>query len=311
MYREQLARQHPWLERLVDERRFDDSLLALDQYSNEFDIDSDSGRGASYRNAMHVSGVRAEGMLTLLRLAGAEEAGALVLDVLGGHGELVGVANSAGLPAGIITSDAARSMVSAALDHGHAAIRQLSSDLVLRDSTLDGVVLAYGTHHISPEDLLKTLTEAHRVLKPGGRLVIHDFDPGGAMSRWFSEVVDAHAPGGHSYSHLGTAEIRRALDTNEWEDVSTAEIKDPFKVRKPTSTGAVSTLLAYLRHMYCIPASGGHKLDDNELSAHIARIFAGESDCGKLGITVERADGGSHIAKLNRWASVGVARRRG
>lgn len=309
LYRARLVREHPWVDGLIDDERFANSLVELDQYSNEFDIDSCNGRGVSYRNAMHLAGVRAEGMLTLLRLAGAEAEEALVLDVLGGNGELARVALSAGLPAGIVTSDAARFMVSAALDSGRAAIRQFSSDLVLRDSTLDGVVIAYGTHHISPGDLPRTVAEAHRVLRPGGRLVIHDFEPAGAMSRWFREVVEPHAPGGHDYYHLGAKEIRHLFDGCGWRDVKMAKIQDPFKICGSSSASATNTLLNYLRCMYGIPLSGGPGLGDDELLAHIERIFASESDCGRQGIAVKARDDGMYAAKLNRWASVGVARK--
>src|SRR5207237_5518083 len=114
-----------------------------------------------------------------------------LLDVLGGDGLIARALNMMrpGLTRQpVLTSDVAESMILHAWAQGLPAIREPAQHLFLRDASFDAVLIAYGTHHIDPLDRPDMCREAFRVLRPHGRIVLHDFECGSAVARWFDEV---------------------------------------------------------------------------------------------------------------------------
>jgi SAM-dependent methyltransferase len=195
------------------------ALRALADGPNEFETDGGDGRGASYRRAQRRRMVRSRGMRSLFAMAagvaGTEDIPRdwRLLDVLGGDGLLAHVlrvvAPQVEVP--VLTSDMAGNMVLAALRDGLPAVRQLAEFLFLRPATMDAVLIGYGTHHIERAARPLACAEAARVLRPGGRLVVHDFAEGGAVARWFAEVVHRYSRGGHPYTHFTSGELAHCL----------------------------------------------------------------------------------------------------
>jgi demethylmenaquinone methyltransferase/2-methoxy-6-polyprenyl-1,4-benzoquinol methylase len=59
------------------------------------------------------------------------------------------------------------------------------------DASFDIVSIAFGIRNV--DDTLKALREFHRVLAPGGRLVVLEFgEPGFAPLRWFNRLYTHH-----------------------------------------------------------------------------------------------------------------------
>jgi ubiquinone/menaquinone biosynthesis C-methylase UbiE len=94
-----------------------------------------------------------------------------VLDVGGGTGRAARSITASRR----IVADPAHGMTAQARDHGLEAVRAGGAKLPVRDDSIDAVLLVDALHHIS--DRRGTLTEAHRVLRRGGVLVVLDFDP--------------------------------------------------------------------------------------------------------------------------------------
>jgi len=228
--------------------------------ANEFETDQD-GRGDSYRHAQQQPLVRLTGIRQLLSLGlngpipetpGPE---LRVLDVLGGDGTIARavasiceVASNAGH--WILTGDIAGHMTAEALRYRVPAICQPAQRLALHDNTFDAVILAYGTHHIPFAERKAAYSEAWRVLKPGGCIVVHDFEQGGQVARWFDEVVHRFTPGGHAYRHFTRSQLIRDLDAVGFEDASVEEMYDPFIVPGPNAESASDRLCAYVSQMY-------------------------------------------------------------
>jgi demethylmenaquinone methyltransferase/2-methoxy-6-polyprenyl-1,4-benzoquinol methylase len=100
-----------------------------------------------------------------------------VLDVGGGTGR---AARAIRVDQRIVV-DPALGMLERARDQNVDAIRADGATLPLQDESVDAVLLADALHHIA--DRRGTLRDAHRVLRPGGVLVVVEFDPTTARGR--------------------------------------------------------------------------------------------------------------------------------
>lgn len=226
-----------------------------------FDFDSmgRGGRGESYRLAQINPMIRSTGIRQLFNFIAPVDGQKKftpqhkVLDVLGGDGVLARAVNQM-MPnrsrPHIITSDLSEDMVRAAQAYGLFAIQQPAQKLLLKNESVDGVIIAYGTHHIAPDQRLQACREAFRVLKPGGRIAFHDFDVDSPVSRWFGEVVDSYSQTGHRFAHFTGDEVRQHLQGAGFDDVNVSQIYDPFILADKTEEGAQTLLRNHLLEMY-------------------------------------------------------------
>lgn len=104
-------------------------------------------------------------------LALAERPVERVIDVGGGTGR---AARAVSAPRRIVV-DPARGMTARALAHDLEAVRADGATLPLGDASVDAVLIVDALHHVA--DRRGALTESHRVLRPGGVLVVVEFDP--------------------------------------------------------------------------------------------------------------------------------------
>ena len=94
-----------------------------------------------------------------------------ILDVGGGTGRAV---RSVGAPERLV-ADPAAGMLSQAREHGLEVVRAEGARLPFDDASVDAVLVVDALHHIS--DQLGVLTEAYRILRPGGVIIVSEFDP--------------------------------------------------------------------------------------------------------------------------------------
>ncbi|PSP82990.1 methyltransferase type 11 [Halobacteriales archaeon QS_1_68_17] len=96
---------------------------------------------------------------------------AVVLDVGGGSGR---AARAVDAPTTVVV-DAARGMVDRARARGLTAVLADGGCLPVREDAVDAVVIYDALHHMA--DRAGVVSEAARVLRPGGVLVVREFDP--------------------------------------------------------------------------------------------------------------------------------------
>ncbi|MEV4392679.1 class I SAM-dependent methyltransferase [Nonomuraea sp. NPDC049607] len=287
------------------------ALGVLVATSSEFDSDH-GGRGDSYRRAQQDALVRWTGIRALLGLLTPDPADGppLLLDVLGGDGTVARAAagrlGSLDAKPLIITGDLSGQMVDRALAQGLPAVRQAAQFLFLREGSVGGVLLAYGTHHIDPADRPDAVAEAARVTRPGGRIVLHDFDDSGPMAGFFARVVHPHAAGGHAYRHFTRTGLA-ALFADADLPVRVLDLYDPLIVRAGSEAAAKERMCRYVADMYGLGAYFA-ALGDVEAAW---RVLERHFDHGTHRHTpprpvVYRRDG-HYVAELPRTALVALA----
>ena len=132
----------------------------------------------------------------------------------------------------------------------------------LADS-LDGVLFAYGTHHIP--DMFDATREARLVMKPGAVVVVHDFFDEGPAGQWFHHVVDKHSKTGHDIPHIGPVQMAVVLFSAGFQDLELHETQDPFFFAcDGAEVKAKDLALHYLLGMYGMEQSFKHRMDHFE-----------------------------------------------
>lgn len=111
----------------------------------------------------------------------ALEAGDKLVDIGTGRGELLAVAAAAGVEAiGIDYSEAAvalaeKTLAAQGVEGKARAVLADARSLPVDDEWADAATLLDVVEHLTPVELDRTLAQAKRALKPGGRLYIHTF----------------------------------------------------------------------------------------------------------------------------------------
>ena len=157
------------------------------------------------------------------------EPGATVVEIGCGTGNVLGLAARVGPDATVIGLDPDREALALAdrklrragltvrLDHGYA------DRLPYPDGSVDRVLSAFMLHHLPPDQQQAALREVHRVLVPGGRLHLLDFDGGRPTPPRVLRLLHrgharTHAPV-HAASHAGPAAVPAALQEAGFAEV--------------------------------------------------------------------------------------------
>lgn len=303
------------LDRLLASREL---FARIDSLSTTFEGTDKGGRGETYRRTqVRYPLARTLGITTLfdLLLPGGG-AGKYILDVLGGNGTLTRTMRLVTPPDDmpeIFTGDSAGSMVTDALARGYPAVRQLAQSLLLADRTMDGVIFAYGTHHVPVPDRLTALTEAHRILRPGGRVLVQDFVENSPTARWYSEVLEKYTLTGHDCVHFTEAGVRALLDDAGFRNVRVTKVYDPCVIWADTEDEAWIELLKYLVDLFSLeklrpkPGQSGPehwKMVREILSPYAEHLVDGDGVAGQLDSIKLYQGNGRYAAELPRVALV-------
>jgi SAM-dependent methyltransferase len=280
----------------------EDYTAMLNSLSWEFEDNGTGGRGDAYNRAQTNPANRRQGTQTLLKCFSPSQncmpgPDTVILDVLAGDGTVARFARTLGIPVPtIICADLSNLMVSACMRQGLPCIRQSASHSLLRDNAVDGVLIAYGSHHLDADARVSAVNEAFRVLKPGGRLVLHDFETGQPAAEWFDRVVHPYSRTGHAYPHFSREEMQHLFSGAGFQDISVFDMPDPFTLTGATAAEARSSAVKHMYEMYdLVHIAGGEGDPLAETEKWINEVLGG----------IEIAqDSGGYIATVQRQALV-------
>lgn len=74
-------------------------------------------------------------------------------------------------------------------------VRSPLDDIAIENNSVDACINLAGSHHL--HDKSRFFSEARRILKPGGRLVLADAEKGTRVDRFLNGFVDRHSSMGH------------------------------------------------------------------------------------------------------------------
>lgn len=256
--------------------KFLDYVDFMNEISWEFEDQGDGGRGNAYNVAQKASDNRRNGTLALLRCFSDDnmslpEKDKIILDVLDGDGTISRFLNSENIKGPtIISADLSNYMVKSCLKQKLPCIRQSATRSLFKDSSLDGVLIAYGSHHLDYDSRALASKEAYRTIKSGSKFVLHDFEVGKPAAIWFDNVVHPFSRTGHDHPHFTRDEMNSLLRDAGFKDVNVFSLSDPFILRGETVQAARKNALMHLYYMYDLIRISDNK-DDllDELEKHV------------------------------------------
>jgi SAM-dependent methyltransferase len=146
-------------------------------------------------------------------------AGVTLVDIGCGRGELVTLAAQRGATAiGVEYSPDALALAQQTLDgYGQTAelVQADARRIPVEDATADAAALLDVVEHLTPDELAGSLSEAHRMLRPGGRLLIHTLPNRLVYDVTYRAIRLSWPPRWRSWPADPRQEIEREMHVNE------------------------------------------------------------------------------------------------
>jgi len=305
-YLETIGTMHPFVVDLIDQERGlhgDGYSEMLNKISWEFESGDKSGRGEAYNRAQMSADNHGIGIIALMGCFSANnqipDESFVILDALAGDGTVSRYLRSTEGPCPtLISADMSGFMVEACLRQGFPCIRQSATQSLLKDEVLDGVLIAFGSHHIDNRGRQVACAEAFRTLKPRGRLVLQDYEIGGTMEKWFKNVVDPFSSTGHDHPHFSREEMFSLLVRAGFRDVRVFDMGTPLTWSGQTASEAV---LNAVSNMY-------YTFDLTKISNDPSQIISRTETYirNTLGDIAVHEAGGGYVAMIESPALVAV-----
>jgi SAM-dependent methyltransferase len=308
-YLHEIRENYPGLYDLLEPTRIEAGAIGryikeMDSVSWEFEDKDVGGRGVAYIRSQENSDNRRVGMETLIKCFSPsydEMPGPAfrILDVLGGGGTVARFLSTLATPTpAIITADLSKLMIGSARAKKLPYIRQSAARSLFRDNVLDGVLIAYGSQLLSQEVRQLAVMESHRTLKPGHRLVLHAFEIGERVAKFFDDVAHPYSRTGHPHQHFTRPGILELFTRAGFRDLRLFEISDPFILRGATPEEAKRNAIMHLYRMYDLVKVASTESDiESALEPLIVNTL------GPIAVSREQ---GNYVAQIPRSTLVAV-----
>lgn len=243
---------------------------ASDDFGNE-------GRGKYFLSSVaDYPLAREEGVRSLLALFPCKNENDIVFDGFGGNAYIARMAKTSGYKGIIITNDISCDMVEMSVKEGYPTTWQSVDNLhSVKTGSLNGVLFAYGVHHLPIDKRPTAFKEAWRVLKNSGRFVLHDFANESNMAIFFRDVVDKFSITGHDFPHFDEQETCSLFSETGFREVTSLRIQDDFVFDSETESQALENCADYVYNMYGLQKLGDINTQEvkNKILSFIRDIF--------------------------------------
>jgi SAM-dependent methyltransferase len=146
-----------------------------------------------------------------------------LLDYGCGIGTLLRLMAEEGLRVTLMGCDVSTAMLDEAVERWPSTLRhpalccQNGARTEIPPASIDMIVISAVLHHVAPDERPAVYAEIHRLLRPGGRLVVFEHNPLNPVTRY----VVAHTPIDQNAILLRANEVCGALNRIEFADVRT------------------------------------------------------------------------------------------
>ncbi|MCK4764225.1 MAG: methyltransferase domain-containing protein [Candidatus Aminicenantes bacterium] len=223
--------------------------------TNDFSI---KGRGESYlTSVIDHPYAREEGVRSLLAMLSCNDENYVILDVFGGNAYIARLAKLLNYKGTIITNDISSYMVEITIKDKYPTTWQSADNLhCIRYKSLNGILFAYGAHHLPINRRIDAYKEAYRVLKKNGKFVLHDFSNESSMVKYFKNVVDQFSSTGHNFTHFDETETKNLLTGIGFKNIRSMKIRDDFVFHAKNQNQVLGKCAEYVYYMYCLEKIG-------------------------------------------------------
>jgi SAM-dependent methyltransferase len=182
-----------------------------------------------------------------------------ILDYGCGVATLLKLLRSHGVPGTLTGTDISTGMLREAERHWPAASppplfrAQNGAATGLPAAEFDLIVISAVLHHVPVGQRTAVYAELHRLLRPGGRLVVFEHNPWNPVTRY----VVAHTPIDRDAILLPPPEVTASLRASAWHDIRTGHF-----MFLPPRLGFFATLIERL--LYWLPLGGQYAVTANK-----------------------------------------------
>ncbi len=194
----------------------------------------------------------------LQRFRGPWSAGDVLLDALAGNGTFARVVERLcpEMPQ-YVGCDTSLTMAASGLDNGRLIFWDDARSHMLRESFADYAVASYGLHHVACADREDYVAGILRRLKPGGTIVLQDFDRGSATARWYSEFIHKYRSCGHAFTHFTQHALGSLLAKSGAIHIENHVVYDPFLLTVDDTESFECSKIRFARDMIDLFALDG------------------------------------------------------
>lgn len=278
-YLSQTRDKHPCLYQALDRDRLStEYLYSLNLPCRNIDFESSakSGRGIDYLEEQNKEPLnRKIGFKKIFSTIGTSDKESLVVDAMGGNGTLYRASKILGYEnLNIVISDISSAMIADAFAQGIPCVRQFAQNFLFKNDSVDAVIFAYGTHHLSEEDRMAAFSEAKRVLRKGGKIIVHDYDQNDRTCFWYTDILDKYTFTGHKCIHFTIDSLSDILKKVGFTCVDTSVMYDPFIIGGATSHEAAKfKLYKHLENLFGLRKITQMNLPNNDYCSLMESIL--------------------------------------
>ncbi len=170
--------------------------------------------------------------------------------------------------------DVSKSMVQIATENKYPIFLGSCFCHPFKRESMDASFASYGVHHVPLQDREEFVRSMIYTVKPGGVILLHDFEEKSIGARWYSELIHTYRPG-HDYKHFSRDELYNYFKINGITPYIT-KLYDPFYLegnQNQSHDDLFREFAAYLICLFSLKKLLPPNMNFNQLHEHKDREY--------------------------------------